>query len=81
MELEALDTAAGGYEEAGASLVAVSPQLEKISRQIVKKYGLTFPVLSDPGNQVAAIFGLKFALRKLRCGLSQPGAFCGLQSR
>jgi peroxiredoxin len=62
MELEALETIAAGFEEAGASLVAVSPQLEKFSRQIVKKYGLTFPVLSDPGNQVATKFGLTFAL-------------------
>ena len=39
----------------------ISPQLEKFSRQIVNKHGLTFPVLSDAGNQVAAQFGLKFA--------------------
>ena len=39
----------------------ISPQLEKFSRQIVKKHELTFPVLSDLGNQVAEQFGLKFA--------------------
>jgi peroxiredoxin len=62
MELEALGTAVVEFEQAGASLIAISPQLGKFSRQIVKKFGLTFPVLSDPGNQVAARFGLRFAL-------------------
>ena len=38
----------------------ISPQLEKFSRQIVKKHELTFPVLSDLGNLVAEQFGLKF---------------------
>ena len=53
---------AKGVEGAGASLVAVSPQFEKFSRQIVKKLGLNFPVLSDPANRVASMFGLKFTL-------------------
>jgi peroxiredoxin len=44
------------------SLVAVTPQLTKYSRQLVKKLGLTFPVLSDTGNKVAAQFGLVFSL-------------------
>jgi peroxiredoxin len=46
----------------GASFVAISPQLEKYSKQIVKKLDLTFPVLSDSGNKVAAQFGLVFTL-------------------
>ncbi len=46
----------------GASLVVVSPQLEKYSNQVVKKNSLTFPVLTDPGNKVAALFGLVFSL-------------------
>ena len=42
--------------------MVISPQLGKFSRQIVKKHELTFPVLSDLGNQVAEKFGLRFAL-------------------
>lgn len=43
-------------------MVAISPQLEKYSKQIVKKLGLTFPVLSDTRNIIAAKFGLVFSL-------------------
>jgi peroxiredoxin len=43
-------------------VVAISPQLEKYSKQIVKKLGLTFPVLSDTRNIIAEKFGLVFSL-------------------
>lgn len=59
----------GEIEAAGASMVVISPQLKKYSKQISKKLNLTFPVLSDQGNKVAASFGLVFelpnALRKI----------------
>ena len=47
---------------AGASLVAVSPQLPKYSKQVIKKHGLDYPVLADPGNNVASLYGLVFSL-------------------
>ena len=40
----------------------ISPQLGKYSRQVVKKHNLTYPVLGDTGNRVAAAFGLTFTL-------------------
>ena len=40
----------------------ISPQLEKYTRQVVKKHHLTFRVLGDPGNTVATRFGLVFTL-------------------
>jgi peroxiredoxin len=40
----------------------ISPQLAKYSRQVVKKHNLTFSVLGDTGNRVAAAFGLTFSL-------------------
>ena len=43
-------------------MVVLSPQLEKYSKQMAKKLGLTFGVLSDIGNRVAAQFGLTFSL-------------------
>lgn len=46
----------------GASLVIISPQLAKYSKQVSKKHNLTFPVLSDHENQVATLFGLAFEL-------------------
>lgn len=62
MELEALEAARPVIEAAGASLVAVSPQTAANSRKSVRQNGLGFPILSDPGNAVADLFGLRFAL-------------------
>jgi peroxiredoxin len=45
-----------------ASLVVISPQLPEYSRSVRKEKGLTFDFLSDPGNQVAELFGVRFAL-------------------
>jgi peroxiredoxin len=41
-------------------MVVISPQLEKYSKQLVKKHILTFSVLGDKGNSVASQFGLAF---------------------
>jgi peroxiredoxin len=62
MELQALQAALPGFEAAGARLVAISPQTRVNSRKSVRDNGLTFPILSDPENTVAAAFGLRFAL-------------------
>ena len=40
----------------------ISPQLEKYSKQTVKKLDLTFNVLCDRENRVASQFGLAFKL-------------------
>ncbi len=40
----------------------ISPQLEKYNKQVAKKNRLTYSVLSDPDNVVAAKFGLVFTL-------------------
>ena len=51
------------YEEirdAGARLVAISPQLPEHSAIIAKRHTLAFPVLSDQGNEVARKFGIVF---------------------
>lgn len=42
--------------------MAISPQLPRYSKQVVKKSNLTFPVLADSGNKVASSFGLTFDL-------------------
>ncbi len=49
-------------QELGASLVAVSPQTPDNSLSTAEKKGLTFPVLSDAGNEVARQYGLVFSL-------------------
>jgi peroxiredoxin len=48
--------------EAGASLVAISPQTQKHSYMTRDMHKLRFPVLSDAGNQVARKFGLVYRL-------------------
>jgi len=46
----------------GASLVAISPQLEHHNQELVKERKIPFEVLSDRGNQVAHKYRVAFAL-------------------
>ena len=62
MELEALKKAAAEFNALGATFIAVSPQLQTFNRQLREEKKLTFEILSDPGNQVAQRYGLKFQL-------------------
>lgn len=62
MELQALQEALPAFEKLGASLVAISPQTAANSRKSVRQNGLGFSILSDTQNEVAAAFGLRFAL-------------------
>ena len=52
----------GDLEALGANLLVISPQLEKYTKQVVKKNHLTYSVLMDQDNGVADKFGLKFKL-------------------
>ena len=61
MELQALQAALPEFERFGASLVAISPQTAPNSRKSVRDNKVSFPILSDPKNEVAAAFGLNFA--------------------
>ena len=69
MELEALQETAADIKAQGASLVVISPQLEKYSKLMVKKYHLTFPLLRDEDNLLASQFGLAFKLPDDLAGL------------
>jgi peroxiredoxin len=60
MDLRALQAALPEFEKHGASLVAISPQTQANSRRSVRENELAFPILSDPRNDVAATFGLRF---------------------
>ena len=62
MELQALQAALPAFETLGAALVAISPQTAPNSRKSVRQNDLGFPILSDPNNDVAAAFGLRFAM-------------------
>jgi peroxiredoxin len=62
MELQALQAALPEFEKAGASLVAISPQIASNSRKSTRQNNLTFPILSDEKGEVGEAFGLKFKL-------------------
>ncbi|ETW92421.1 MAG: alkyl hydroperoxide reductase [Candidatus Entotheonella gemina] len=60
LELNALQQKMPEITAAGASLVAITPELPDYSLSTVEKHALTFEVLSDLGNEVARQFGLVF---------------------
>ncbi|WP_163339492.1 redoxin domain-containing protein [Desulfopila sp. IMCC35008] len=62
MELEALQEVYGQVQELGGSIIAISPQLNKYTKQVVKKHNLTFPVLEDKDNTYADKLHLVFPL-------------------
>ena len=47
-------------QQAQASLIAISPQTVQQSFFMADQHRLRFPLLSDPGNQVARQFGLAY---------------------
>ncbi len=62
LELRALAQALPDIEAAGASLVAISPELPDYGRGTMEASDIRFEVLSDVGNRVARMFGLVFTL-------------------
>jgi peroxiredoxin len=61
-ELEAWRDLYGTLRERGALLVAIGPQIARQSDFMAGQHGLPFPVLSDPGCQVAEKFGLVYTV-------------------
>ena len=59
-QLEAMTIVADEIKRAGASIVAISPQTVQQSFFMHDQHKPGFPLLSDPGNQVARQFGLVY---------------------
>jgi len=59
-QMEAMNLVVPFIEQAGATLVAVSPQTVKQSYFMHDQHKLRFPMLSDAGNKVARQFGLTY---------------------
>jgi peroxiredoxin len=59
-QMEAMNVIAPEIAKAGASLVAISPQTVKQSFFMHDQHKLHFPLLSDPGNDLARKFGLVY---------------------
>jgi peroxiredoxin len=49
-------------KQLNATIVAITPQIAEASRAYVEKEGITFDLLTDPGNAYAAKLGLSFKL-------------------
>jgi peroxiredoxin len=62
LDLSALEEARAGLESRGASLVAISEQTAPNSRKSQRQNGLGFPILGDHGGEIAAQFGVRWAL-------------------
>jgi peroxiredoxin len=62
MELAAVQAALPEILARGGSVVAISPQTPPNSRKSARQNGLTFPILSDIGGEIAKAFGLRFKL-------------------
>ncbi len=61
-ELQALQDALPDITALRGSLVAISPENAANSRKATRQNELSFPILTDKGNEVAAAFGLRFRL-------------------
>jgi peroxiredoxin len=59
-QMEAMNLILPQIEQAGATLVAISPQTVKQSSFMHDQHKLRFPLLSDTGNKVARQFGLTY---------------------
>jgi peroxiredoxin len=62
LQLQAYQRAWGQFEDAGATLVAISPETPDNSLSTQEQNALAFPVLSDTGSHVAERYGLVFTL-------------------
>lgn len=62
MELRAYQQIIGEIHEAGAELLAISPQTPDHSMSVQEKHNLEYKVLSDVGNNVADEFNLVYRL-------------------
>jgi peroxiredoxin len=59
-QMEAMNLVVPEIARAGASLAVISPQTVKQSFFMRDQHKLRFPLLSDPGNQIARQFGLTY---------------------
>ncbi|MFZ2107036.1 MAG: peroxiredoxin-like family protein [Roseiarcus sp.] len=61
LDLKALQAALPDILSRGATLVAISPQNAANSRKSIRQHDITFPILSDPGGDISAAYGLRYA--------------------
>lgn len=57
-----MQNAVDTFTSHGASVVVFSPQLPQHSQTMIDRHGLSFPLLSDHGNDYAEDLGLRFTV-------------------
>lgn len=62
MELDALQETNAEFKALGATLIAISPQVQSFNRELKEEKKLTFEILSDPGNEVSQRYGFTYKL-------------------
>lgn len=60
LELKALQERLDDIRQAGAELIAITPQKPDSTRETLQELEINYPILTDKGNQVAHEFGLVF---------------------
>ena len=70
-QMEAMNLILPEIEQAGATLVAISPQTVQQSFFMRDQHKLRFPLLSDAGNKVARQFGLTYRVPDEQKGIYQ----------
>jgi peroxiredoxin len=73
LDLQAIQEALPDIAGRGATVVAISPQTAANSRRSMRDNKLTFAILSDARNDVAAGFGLRFKLPDYLIALYRDG--------
>jgi peroxiredoxin len=68
-QMEAMSSISAQLAEAGASMVAISPQTEKQAFFMRDQHRLAFPILVDARNEVARRFGLVYRVPEEQQGL------------
>jgi peroxiredoxin Q/BCP len=75
-QLFALNDDLSRFRELGAEVVAVSADAPATTRQRFEQYGeFSFPVLSDPGNKIAQVYGVFTSAREKKDKVLQHGTF------
>ncbi|TYB33354.1 MAG: AhpC/TSA family protein [Flexistipes sinusarabici] len=62
LELNYLQSRLSDFQNHGANLIAVSPELPEYANETVERHNIEFPVLYDTDNKVAAKYGLVFKM-------------------
>ena len=57
-ELHGLQTQITEFEKTGTRVIAVSPDSVDLNKGVAERFGLTFPILSDPELELTASLGL-----------------------